>query len=70
MLIPHLLVFGVETTVTTATCLATVMRWEESEGFGWDEKKNLAAMYGPYLFLGEFASFPLDRLSLRAIARI
>ena len=50
-LIPlHLLVFAVQTGVTTLTCVADMMSWTAvTRG----EKWALGALYGPYLALGE-----------------
>lgn len=46
----HLLVFAVQTGVTTLTCVADMMSWAAvTRG----EKWALGALYGPYLALGE-----------------
>lgn len=46
----HLLVFAVQTGVTTLTCVADMMSWTAvTRG----EKWALGALYGPYLALGE-----------------
>lgn len=47
----HLLVWAVQTGVTTLTCLVEAMGWE---GFTREERVGLAGLYAPYLALGEW----------------
>ena len=47
----HLLVFAMETGVTTLTCLAEMLSWE---GYTTQELLSLSTLYGPYLAFGEF----------------
>ena len=48
-----LLIFGIETSVTTLVCLAEMRSWEElsKEQRGWE---GLGGMYGGYLAVGEW----------------
>lgn len=46
-----LLLFAAETVLTTLTCVADLMSWEEAST---DVKKGLAGLYLPYLGLGLF----------------
>lgn len=58
-LIPiHLLVFGVQSLVTSVACLAEVWSWADRT---LPEKQNLSMLYGPYVALGAFMT--LDILS-------
>ena len=51
-LIPvHLLVWAVQTALTTLTCVVEAMNWEI---FTVQEKGALAQLYVPYLVLGEY----------------
>lgn len=52
----HLLVYAVQTAVTTATCIADYMSWSE---FLAEQKMELGKLYVPYLALGMFLSFSL-----------
>jgi hypothetical protein len=46
----HLLVYAVQVTVTTATCIADYMSWSE---FSTAQKMELGKLYVPYLALGK-----------------
>ena len=46
----HLLVYAVQVTVTTATCIADYMSWSE---FSNAQKMELGKLYVPYLALGK-----------------
>lgn len=50
----HLLLWAVQTGVTTLTCVVEAMSWE---GFTGQEKGGLAQLYVPYLVLGEFCTY-------------
>ena len=45
-----LLVFALQTAVTTATCLMDMVSWE---GFSMEKKWRLGGLYGGYLGFGE-----------------
>ncbi|KAH8804903.1 integral membrane protein-like protein [Xylogone sp. PMI_703] len=45
-----LLIYAVQTFVTTATCIADYVTWDLT----FDEKMNLTTLYGPYLALSLF----------------
>ncbi len=47
----HLLVWAVQTAVTTLTCVVEAMSWKDFTGL---EKRALAQLYVPYLVLGEY----------------
>jgi hypothetical protein len=47
----YLLIFAVETVVTTATCIADFSAWTD---FPTADKLQLAYLYGPYLVFGRF----------------
>ncbi|EGP85094.1 unnamed protein product [Zymoseptoria tritici ST99CH_1A5] len=49
----HLLVFALEAAITTATCLAEMLSWED---FREEQKVALGWLYGPYLLLAVFMS--------------
>jgi EXPERA (EXPanded EBP superfamily) len=46
----NLLVFGLETGITTATCLAEMLSWKDYER---EEKLRLCSIYVPYLVVGK-----------------
>ncbi|KAI5298400.1 hypothetical protein KEM56_004095 [Ascosphaera pollenicola] len=46
----HLLVWAVQTTITTLTCLADVWGWTDRT---FEQKRQLTALYGPYILFGE-----------------
>lgn len=46
----QLLVFAIETAVTTLTCTLEMLSWE---GYSSEEQARLSALYVPYLGLGE-----------------
>ena len=50
MLPLHLLVFAMETGITTLTCLVEMLSWE---GYTSQEVMRLGTLYGPYLAFGE-----------------
>jgi EXPERA (EXPanded EBP superfamily) len=52
----HLLIWSVETAMTTLTCTVEAMSWK---GFTKEERIALAQLYVPYLVLGESPSRPL-----------
>ncbi len=52
----HLLVFAIQAGMTTLTCIADYLAWED---FGLQEKGRLGLLYVPYLALGEFFPFLL-----------
>lgn len=54
----HLLVFGVQSFVTSLPCLAEVWGWTDRTLV---EKQNLTMLYSPYVALGTFA-YPLVQL--------
>lgn len=47
----HLLVYAIQTAVTTATCIADYMSWSD---FGLAQKIELCKLYVPYLALSAF----------------
>lgn len=49
----HLLIYAVQTAITTATCIADYLSWSD---FSVEEKVGLGQLYGPYLALCEFFS--------------
>jgi hypothetical protein len=49
----HLLIWSVETAMSTLTCTVEAMSWE---GFTKEEKIALAQLYVPYLVLGRLSS--------------
>ena len=56
----HLLVFAVQTAVTTLTCVADMVSWTM---ISWEEKSALGWLYGPYLALCEsFVSAMFDEI--------
>jgi hypothetical protein len=57
----HLLIFALETAITTATCIADFMTWSE---FSNAEKVELGKLYGPYMLLCEFLSLTYRNLVL------
>lgn len=59
----HLLVFGVQSFVTSLPCLAEVWSWTDRTVV---EKQNLTMLYSPYVALGMFASmvYPLSRANV------
>jgi hypothetical protein len=46
----HLLIFALETGITTMTCLVEMLGWE---GYNTAEKRSLLSLYGPYLGVGK-----------------
>lgn len=46
----HLLVFGVQSLVTSLACLVEVWSWPDRSVL---EKQTLTALYGPYVALGQ-----------------
>jgi hypothetical protein len=46
----NLLVWAVETAVSTLVCIVELARWE---GLSVEEKGHLGLLYGPYLVLGK-----------------
>jgi hypothetical protein len=48
----NLLVFGLETGITTATCLAEMLNWKDFER---EDKLRLCSIYVPYLVVGKGA---------------
>lgn len=55
----HLLVFGVQSFVTSLPCLAEVWSWADRT---LAEKQNLTMLYSPYVALGMLFSGPFVRL--------
>jgi EXPERA (EXPanded EBP superfamily) len=51
----HLLIWSVETAMSTLTCTVETMSWE---GFTKDERIALAQLYVPYLVLGKLSAQP------------
>lgn len=47
----HLLIWAVETSMTTLTCTVEMWSWE---GLGKQERVALMGLYVPYLLLGKF----------------
>lgn len=45
----HLLAWGVQTFITTATCLAEAWSWTDRT---LDQKYQITLLYGPYMALG------------------
>jgi hypothetical protein len=58
----HLLVYAVQTAVTTATCVADYMSWSDVSGA---EKVELGKLYAPYLALCKSSCFFFSRRALR-----
>lgn len=54
----HLLVYAVQTAVTTATCIADYLSWSE---FQSAQKIELGKLYVPYLALCMFCSLCIPR---------
>ncbi len=52
----HLLVYAVQTAVTTMTCIADYLSWE---GVSMAEKAALGWLYVPYLAVCEYRSFTM-----------
>ena len=46
---PHLLIFGVQTGITTLTCLVEMLSWQ---GYTTEELGRLCSLYVPYLVVG------------------
>lgn len=46
-----LLIYGMQTILTTATCIAEYLSWTE---ITFQEKIDLTMLYGPYLAIGEY----------------
>lgn len=49
----HLLVFGVQSFVTSLPCLIEIWSWTDRNLV---EKQNLSMLYSPYVALGEYPS--------------
>lgn len=49
----HLLIYALQTAVTTATCIADYLSWS---GYETKEKVELGKLYVPYLMVCEFLS--------------
>jgi EXPERA (EXPanded EBP superfamily) len=49
----NLLVFGIETAVTTLTCLVEMLSWQ---GYTNEELGRLCSLYVPYLVVGKVSS--------------
>lgn len=52
----HLLVFGVQSFVTSSACLAEVWGWDDRTVA---QKQDLTMLYAPYVMLGKFTSILL-----------
>ena len=52
MLPLHLLIFSLETGITTLTCLVEMLSWN---GYTSQEIVRLSTLYGPYLAFGEYS---------------
>jgi hypothetical protein len=53
VLVPvNLLMFGMETGITTLTCLIEMMSWRERYGYSGEEMGRLMGAYAPYLLVG------------------
>lgn len=50
-----LLVYGLQTVLTTATCIADLQGWDENV-VSWGEKMNLLTLYGPYAAVSAYMS--------------
>ncbi|KAE8376011.1 transmembrane protein 6/97 [Aspergillus bertholletiae] len=52
----HLLVFGIESFVTSSACLAEVWGWDDRTVA---QKQDLTMLYGPYVMLGAFMALDM-----------
>lgn len=57
----HLLAFGVQAFVTTATCLTEVWGWTDRT---IAEKQNITMLYAPYAALGMYSTPPSISISV------
>jgi hypothetical protein len=48
----NLLMFGMETGITTLTCLVEMLSWRERYGYSGEEIAKLLGVYAPYLLVG------------------
>lgn len=62
----HLLVFGVETMITTATCIADYLSWP---GYTNAQKVELGKLYVPYLALSVFMAVDMYQRLNASIGR-
>lgn len=63
----HLLVFGVQTAITTLTCLVDMLSWP---GYTIAEQTSLSSLYVPYLLLAiVMATDAYLRLQTQAYAK-
>ncbi|CZT17871.1 related to integral membrane protein [Ramularia collo-cygni] len=53
----HLLIYAVQTAITTATCIADFLSWNN---LSTDEKMGLGQLYGPYIALCKSSSFVIS----------
>lgn len=53
----HLLVFGVQSFVTSVACLVEVWSWTDRST---DQKTNITFLYAPYVALGKLTVYPSD----------
>lgn len=53
----HLLVFGVQSFVTSLPCLVEIWSWTDRTLI---EKQNLTKLYSPYVALGEYPSLSVE----------